>query len=158
VASSVFIVANDPSRFDDLDLPVYTDLLPGAGALGGIYTAVVQAPVDRVIAVACDMPFLDAGLLERLTELAAEGDGAWVRTARGAEPLLACYRRSAAPAIRRELNAGRLRAGDLGGVLKMAELAEADVARYGTLDQLLLNLNSPEDYARVGPSDPDTTG
>jgi molybdopterin-guanine dinucleotide biosynthesis protein A len=149
MASPVIVIANDAVRFADLHVPVHGDVVPDAGALGGIYTAVSTSGADLVMVVACDMPFLEEALLRRLVQLAAGADGAWVHTARGPEPLLACYQRHAAPIIRRELDAGRLRAGDLSSVLNMAEIDEVELARFGPAEKLLLNVNSPEDWGRA---------
>jgi len=152
IAGRTFIVGNDAARYADMDLDVHPDRVADAGALGGIYTALVSAaPAERVIVVACDMPFLDAALIRRLATLSADTDmdGAWVRTARGPEPLLACYRASAAETIRRELDAGRMRAGDLDQVLRLAVVSEEELARYGATDKLLLNVNSPEEYEKA---------
>ena len=152
IAGRTFIVGNDAARYADMDLDVHPDSVADAGALGGIYTALVSAaPAERVIVVACDMPFLDAALIRRLATLSADTDmdGAWVRTARGPEPLLACYRASAAETIRRELDAGRMRAGDLDQVLHLAVVSEEELARYGATDKLLLNVNSPEEYEKA---------
>lgn len=149
VARPVFVVAHDPGRFVDLNLPVYADVVEGAGALGGIYTALSIDGPDTVIVVACDMPYLDDALLQRLAAMSRGHDGAWVRTPRGVDPLLACYRRHAAPIIRGEIDAGRLRARDLGAVLHMAEMSLEELATYGPPERLLANVNSPEDYARV---------
>ena len=149
VAHPVFVVGHDPRRFADLDLPVYADAIDGAGVVGGIYTALTIDGPDAVIVVACDMPFLEAGLLRRLVEMSAGHDGAWVHTPHGIDPLMACYRRRAAPIIRGEIDAGRLKATSLGAVLQMAEMSIAEVASYGPPTRLLANLNSPEDYARV---------
>jgi molybdopterin-guanine dinucleotide biosynthesis protein A len=149
ITPSVAVIANDPARFADLGLPVHADVIPDCGAIGGLYTALVHAPADRVIVVACDLPFLSEPLLARLVELAGTADAAWVQTARGPEPLLACYRRSARDSIRGEIDAGRLRAGDLAHVLKIAVVDEAVVAAFGPVDRLLSNLNTPDDHARV---------
>jgi molybdopterin-guanine dinucleotide biosynthesis protein A len=149
VAADVFIVAPDPSRFTDLGLTVEVDRVPGAGAVGGIYTALAAARHARVIVVACDLPFLHAGVLDELARRAATGDGAWVRTARGVEPLVACYQTHVADTVRREIDAGRLKAGDLASVLEMAELGTADLERFGSVEELLANVNTPADYARV---------
>lgn len=146
---SVAVIANDPARFADLGVPVHADVIPGCGALGGLYTALVHARAERVIVVACDLPFLEAGLLARLAELAETADAAWVRTARGPEPLLACYRRSAREMIRAEIEAGRLRAGDLDRVLHIKIADEAVVSSFGPVDRLLANINTPEDHAQV---------
>lgn len=149
ITPSVFIVANDAARFADLSLPVHPDALPGTGSLGGLYTALLTAAAPRVLVVACDLPFLDSAVLSRLVDLSAVGDGAWVQTSRGPEPFLACYRTEAAPRIRAELDAGRLRAMDLARVLSMTPMDEQELQRFGSVDRLLANVNSAEDYARV---------
>ena len=136
----IFIVAPDPDRFADLGVPVVPDRIPGLGAIGGIYTAVDAAPADRVITVACDLPFLETAWLEQLVELSTGRDGAWIRTARGPEPLVACYRRRARAAIKAQIDAGDLTAAHLGRVLNLAELDAPD--------RLLVNINTPEDYDR----------
>jgi molybdopterin-guanine dinucleotide biosynthesis protein A len=149
VADPLFIIAGDPGRFADLGLPIYSDVIEGSGTLGGIYSALEVSPLDAVLVVACDLPFLDAGLLGRLVELAQDGDAAWVRSDRGPEPTLACYRRTARQAIRRQIDAGRLKASDLGAVLSVAEMDLTEVARFGQPSRLLANINTPADYERV---------
>ena len=153
VADDVFLVggkpAHDPERFADLGVPVFPDVVSGAGALGGILTALESTTADRVIVVACDMPFLVTGLLQALTRLAESSDGAWVRTARGPEPLIACYRQTARGRIREAVEAGDLKAASLDQRLQLRELTEQDVAAFGPVELLLANLNTPEDYAQV---------
>ena len=149
VADTIVIVANDAGRFTDLGLPVYADRVPGAGAIGGIDAALHATTADRIIVVACDLPFLHAGVLGRLIDLAGRGDGAWVRTPRGIEPLLACYRPSARVHVRAAIEAGHLKASALGTVLSMAELGLEELAAFGSPDRLLANINTPGDYARV---------
>jgi molybdenum cofactor guanylyltransferase len=149
LTSEIFVVSGDALRFADLGIPAYQDVIPGAGALGGIYTSLEIAAADLVVTVACDLPFLDAGLLGRLVALAAGHDGAWVRTVRGPEPLLACYQRAARQRIRAEIEGGRFKAADLGSALNLAELGETDVARFGPVDRLLANINTPDDYERL---------
>ncbi len=149
VTDEIFIVGHDSERFADLGLRVVGDRVSGAGALGGIYTALESTSADRVLVIACDLPFLVVPLLQSLLALAESGDGAWVRTSRGPEPLVACYRQSARARIHEAIAAGQLKAADLGLRLTMGELSEVDVAAFGAPDHLLANLNTPEDYARV---------
>jgi molybdopterin-guanine dinucleotide biosynthesis protein A len=149
LTDDVFIVSPDADRFADLAIPVHADRVPHAGALGGIYTALASSPAECVITVACDLPFLDAGLLGRLVELSSGRDAAWVRTSRGPEPLLACYRQSARERIRHEIDQGRLKASDLGAVLTIAEMGPEEVERFGPADRLLANLNTAEDWNRI---------
>jgi molybdopterin-guanine dinucleotide biosynthesis protein A len=149
VAAQIFIVANDAERFADLGLDVHPDLVSGGGAMAGLYTALEVSTADRVVVVACDMPFLDAAVLNRLVDLAADADAAWVRSAAGPEPLLACYRRRARLAVRQAIDGGRLKLAELGSVLDVRELAAHDLAAYGRVDELLANLNSPADFGKV---------
>jgi len=68
------LVANDPDAADwNPALSVVPDLVPGAGSLGGIYTA-VRATSDAVLIVAWDMPLLSAELLRALIEGSAAYD------------------------------------------------------------------------------------
>jgi molybdopterin-guanine dinucleotide biosynthesis protein A len=149
VAGEVFIVGGPPERFADLGVPVHADLVAGTGALGGVHTALEAARAEHVIVVACDIPFLSAELLAELVRRSRDADGAWIRTAHGVEPLLACYRRSARHVVEREVQAGRLKAADLGTALHIIELGTADVERFGPIERLLANINTPDDYARI---------
>jgi len=149
VAATTFIVGSNAERFADLGLRVHADLIPDIGAMGGLYTALEVAPADLVIVVACDQPFLEASVLDRLCDLATDADGAWVQTPAGVEPLLACYRRASRTILRREIEAGRLKLADLGGALRMRGLPMTELARFGAVERLLANINSPDDYTQI---------
>ena len=45
------------------------DLIDGAGALGGLYSALLMAASAEVLVLAGDMPFVSAPLLARLAEM-----------------------------------------------------------------------------------------
>jgi molybdopterin-guanine dinucleotide biosynthesis protein A len=152
LTEDLFIVASQIDRFVDLPWRVCPDILPGTGVIGAILTALESTSADRVIVVACDLPFLDASLLRRLLDLAASADGAWVETPAGAEPLLACYRRQAAPRIRAAIEANRLKAADLDQVLTMRIVDLAELSTFGDPSLLLANINSPEDLGTIEPS------
>jgi molybdopterin-guanine dinucleotide biosynthesis protein A len=59
----ILIVASDRSRRRVGDARVVVDRIPWAGALGGLYTALMDAPTDQVLVMGCDMPFLSAPFL-----------------------------------------------------------------------------------------------
>ncbi len=143
-----------PDRFLDLHVPVTTDVIPDAGALGGIHAALCQAAaasptIDRVLVVACDLPNLTVELLTALSDLAREGDGAWIRSHRGPEPLIACYRVHGLPHITAALEAGERRAHALGELLTLGELGPDALAAFGDPDTLTANVNTPEEWRRV---------
>ena len=149
VAHTIYIVGPHADLYADVDVPVYADLLPGYGAIGGLYTALEVADTDRVVVVGCDLPFLDAGLLAHLHARAAGHDAAWVSSARGPEPLVACYSRRVRTVVLDRLRRGALKLGDLGAVLDVATVSEQDVARFGAISRLLANVNTPDDFTRI---------
>jgi len=57
-------------------VPVIADRIAGAGSLGGLYTALLEAPTEQVLLITCDMPFLTRPLLARLLALGADVDAA----------------------------------------------------------------------------------
>ncbi|HUL73984.1 MAG TPA: molybdenum cofactor guanylyltransferase [Vicinamibacterales bacterium] len=149
VAHEIYIVGPRADLYADIGVPVYADLLPGRGPLGGVFTALEVAEGDPVLVVGCDLPFLDAGLLARLVARSDRADGAWIVTARGVEPLVACYQRAVRDRVLERLRAGALKLADLGTALSMVRVDEAEVAEFGPSARLLTNLNTPEDYGRI---------
>lgn len=157
VTGTTFIVttAEDrqsrPDRFSDLDATVAVDQIPRAGALGGIHAAISHAAtslpgVNRVIVLACDLPFITQGLLADLATRALHGDGAWVHGARGPEPLIACYRVEILERLTRALEGGERRASALGTLFALAELSGDALAAHGDPDVLTANVNTPEEW------------
>ena len=106
----VFLVANDAVRFRSLGLPVVNDALPEAGSAVGIYTAVLASPTERVLCLACDMPFVTPRLLRCLAEGSAGFDVFVPRHGEYLQPLCAVYgKRTALPAFQALFEAGEHR-------------------------------------------------
>ena len=64
VADELAIVAPDTDRYGALGVPVWADVIPDSGPLGGIYTALVNATSSHMLVVASDMPFVTASFLK----------------------------------------------------------------------------------------------
>jgi molybdopterin-guanine dinucleotide biosynthesis protein A len=150
LSEDVMVVANDPTRYAALQLPVVPDLVPGAGALGGVYTALDTARHDVVVVLACDLPFVTADLLDRLiTEADDTVDAVVPRSRRGLEPLCAVYRKRCAPVLRERIETGALQLSALPDVLRVREVGPAALAPYDATGRLFANVNTPHDYARA---------
>ncbi|MDF1562292.1 MAG: molybdenum cofactor guanylyltransferase [Deltaproteobacteria bacterium] len=94
----------------DLGPEVLPDLHPGMGPLAGLEAALTASETDWVLLLACDLPGLDAALLEGLLgrlEGVGEHDAVAVRSARGPEPLVALYHRRLLPEIVERLERGQ---------------------------------------------------
>lgn len=132
------------------DLRVVADVRPGMGSLGGIYTAVVEAPAP-VVCVAWDMPFVTPGLVRALADGLAEWDAFLPESdgRRGVEPLCAAYGPACAPAIAASLEAGDLRAIGFHRAVHVGRLPLEAVRRLGDPARLFFNINTADDLARA---------
>jgi molybdenum cofactor guanylyltransferase len=125
------------------------DRVAGAGALGGLYTALMEATTDQVLVMACDMPFVTIPLLAELAARGAHADAVMPRDDRGPHPLCASYLRRIAPHLRACIDAGALGVQDALRALDVQDLDGEALARLDDSGVLLLNVNSPDDYARA---------
>lgn len=146
LASELLLVANDPAPYAAFGLPIVADEQAGQGPLAGILAALEAARAPRVLIVACDMPYLEASLLERLVAAPEDAAAADVTVAIGEddrlEPLCACYARTCVPVIRRRLAAGQRKAQAL---LADPELRLRRITYTSEERRFLTNVNSPSD-------------
>jgi molybdopterin-guanine dinucleotide biosynthesis protein A len=145
------LVANAPdaSRWRP-DLSVVPDVRPGLGSLGGIYTAVLEAPAP-VVTVAWDMPFVPAGLVRALAAGLAGHDAMLPESGgrRGVEPLCAAYGPACRDAIAASLDAGDLRAVGFHPRIRLGILPLSEVRRFGDPELMFFNVNTADELARA---------
>lgn len=145
------LVANAPEAPSWVPgLRVARDVLPGAGSLGGILTAVVEAPAP-VVCVAWDMPFVTEGLIRELARGLESADACLPESGgrRGVEPLCAGY----GPACRAPIEA-RIAAGDLRAIgfhphVRLATIPARRVAELGDPERLFFNVNTAQDLTQA---------
>jgi len=145
------LVANAPDAGSwRPDLRVVTDVRPGLGALGGIYTAVLAAPAP-VVCVAWDMPFVTPALVRRLADGLGSADAVLPASGgpREVEPLCAGYGPACGDAIGSSLDSGDLRAVAFHARIGVDILPLTEVARCGDPAALFFNVNTAEDLERA---------
>ena len=144
----IVIVANAPDQFADAGVPVLIDAMPGSGSMGGIYTALADAP-GPVLVLACDMPFVTAPFLARVIEAGQEADIAIPRGKDGYQPLCANYAPSCAGPLRWRIEQGALKVVDLLTDVRVRELGPDEIATFDPDGMLLLNVNTEGDVVRA---------
>lgn len=150
VADDILIVGGPQPPAAGSSIPVIPDAIADAGPIGGIYTALGAAAHPWVVVVACDMPFVTAGLFTRLVEEAdADVDCVIPRSTRGLEPLCALYACTAIDYVRRLIDEGERRVGRVAEGLRCRELAPEALAALDMDGRLFENVNTPHDYARA---------
>ena len=133
VADELIVTTNRPDDYAFLKLPLISDLKPGRGALGGLYTAIASASNPIVAVVACDMPFVSATLLEAATRLMVEEatDVVIAKSEEGFEPLHAVYRRETClPAIEAAIEADQWKVVAWFSQVKIRVFSSEEIQRY----------------------------
>jgi len=130
------------------EVPRLADDPPGMGPLGGLRALLLHADGRRVIAVACDMPYVDATALEALATGSTKASVLSLR--RGSEepwePLLARYAaRDVLPVLDRGLSAGWRSFQRLFAELQAAGLEVAELPSTREMRRALEDWDAPED-------------
>ncbi|MBT3343182.1 MAG: molybdenum cofactor guanylyltransferase [Gemmatimonadetes bacterium] len=127
-------------------VPQLVDQWPDAGPLGGLATAMTQTSCQRVLLLACDLPFLTTQFLEWLMAQATDASAVVPADGDRLHPLCAVYDRRCDPSLQDRVAQGRLRAHDFLHDLEDAEVLPRMVwDRFDESDRLLTNINTAED-------------
>jgi len=148
LADEVLVTTNRPEAYQVLGLPLFSDVLPGRGALGGLYTALRAASQPLVAVVACDMPFINAALLaaERDLLIASHVDLVIPHLEGGLEPFHAIYRRETClPEVEWALAADKWRVDAWFHRVRVHKMLPDEIRKYDPDLLSFWNVNTPED-------------
>ena len=152
MADELIVTTNRPDDFSFLGLRLFPDVMPGRGALGGLYTAISSAAHPLVAVVACDMPFASANLIEAALKIMDDENADVVIAQReeGYEPLHALYRRETClPAIESAIHADQWRVIAWFPRVKVRVLTPEEIKSADPAGLAFWNVNTPEEFARA---------
>jgi molybdopterin-guanine dinucleotide biosynthesis protein A len=152
VADEILVTTNNPEAYQSLGLPLISDLLPGRGALGGVYTALHCASHPLAAILACDMPFVSPEILaiEKSYLLTGCADIAIPHSGEGLEPFHAVYRRETClPAVESALQAGKWRVDSWFDQVKLHIIELGEILRYEPHMRCFINVNTPEELSEA---------
>jgi len=147
VTDQIGIVTTDLKNYETLGLPFWEDLIPGAGPLGGIYTALNHSKTSETLIVASDMPFLDRKFLQYLAKISNQGfDVTILRSTDGQQPLCACYNQRCTEIIKKKIEERALKVTDFLSEVTIREIGPKEIKLFDPEDKLFFNVNSLDDY------------
>ncbi len=152
IADEIIVTTNQPAGYEFLGLHLVSDLKPGRGALGGLYTAIASAASPLVAVVACDMPFTSDRLFEGARRIMDEEnvDVVIAKTDEGYEPLHALYRRETClPAIESAIEADQWKVISWFPQVKVRVLTPDEVKSFDPSGLCFWNLNTPEEFVEA---------
>jgi molybdenum cofactor guanylyltransferase len=154
--SQVAVIAG-AQKYSELaaNLEIIEDQWPGEGPLGGIitalqHTAATERSVEWNLILGCDMPFLTAEWLQFLVAHARESNKeiqvVLPHSAHGPEPLCACYRTSAADALKNVFDRGVRKVTQALKEVRTEVLDDSVWKRFDSAGRLFWNMNTPPDF------------
>jgi len=150
VCDELVIIANDPEPYRGWSGPLYPDILPGKGSLGGLYTALTVANTERVFVCACDMPFVSLALIEHLAADLGEHDAAIPHDGARLQPLHGIFRRRVLPTLEAMVMADDLKIERFVDRIAAVVCRPEELTTFGTpLSVVFFNVNTPEDLAEA---------
>lgn len=147
--AQVVLVGNREERFAGYGLPVLPDIYPGS-SLGGLYTGLHNATTEYIFVSSCDLPFPSTEVLRYLCSLRDGFDAVVPATARGYEPLFAVYSKTCLGPIRTLLESGDCCAYGYYPQVRVRYVTLEELARFDRDGKAFLNVNTPEEFAKIG--------
>lgn len=145
IFDEVLVSTARPGQRRGLARRTVEDLLPGGGALVGVYSTLSVATYPWLFAVGCDMPLVRAALVERLWSLRRGADAVVPETGRGLEPLCAFYSRRCLGAMARGLAAGERGFAHFLGEVRLRRVGPEVWGEVDPRGESFLNANTPRD-------------
>ncbi|MCL5291955.1 MAG: molybdenum cofactor guanylyltransferase [Actinobacteria bacterium] len=142
---SLIVVTNDDLGVDLAGAIFVHDSVPDQGPLGGIHAGLTASRSEDNFVVACDMPFINAEVVERIRSLRGKAAVALPETADGLEPLCAAYSRSCLPAVEEAMAAGKRRIIAFFDRVEVREISRAELADIPGVEYAFLNVNTESD-------------
>jgi molybdenum cofactor guanylyltransferase len=91
LTSNVFIISKNNFLMFSRNLPVYSDLVPNCGPLGGIYSALHFSQNNWIATIPCDMPLLNPEIYRYLFSKRKNKLPIVAKSENGLEPLVAIW-------------------------------------------------------------------
>ncbi len=149
VTPTVAIIANTDG-YASLGVPVFADTHQGVGPLEAVRVALSNTQTNRVLLVACDLPFLTADLFSFLLSIPSTSEAVVPLSADNQlEPLCAIYSKDSLETVNDLIERGER---------KMAKLFEEVATRFVEFEEIrqldgahlfFENINTLEDYERT---------
>jgi molybdenum cofactor guanylyltransferase len=149
LGAELVVITNKPDEYAHLGLPMYSDVYPNMGPLGGIYTAVYHARHPYTLVVACDMPWLNRDLLDYMIGLRHQADIIVPRWDKFPEPLHAIYSKACLPPILAQLQSGQLKVVRFYGQVQVHFVDRPAIEQFDKDGRSFANLNTPEELSRA---------
>jgi len=149
VTEEIVVVVNDTSRASTLpignDAHLAIDMYPDSGSLGAIFTGLMASHSDWGIVVACDMPFLNIPLLQKILSLRDNHDAVVPLLNGRPEPIHSAYSKTCLPHIENKLQENNLKIATFFNDIDVEYLQQEEVEMLDKNHYSFFNVNTEQD-------------
>lgn len=148
VTENICLITNSQEEYATLGLPMFGDILPGSGSVGGIYTGLKVSETHHNLVIACDMPFVKPHLLSMLINNSPGYDVVIPETKDGYHPTSAIYSKNCIEPIKALIKTGNLKIIDFFPDVAVNSMdIEALLPDHDP--NMFFNINTDEDYLKA---------
>lgn len=141
ITNNIIIITQDPA-YAKFGYPCFSDIYKEKGALGGIYTGLVNSSSQKNIVVGCDMPFLSESLLNALLHNCDGVDVLLAMHKDKEEPLCSVYDKTCIPHFKQLIEKSQLKITDALAGLKTSPISFDKEDWF--IGNEFANINSPD--------------
>lgn len=149
IFQEIILVTNAPLEYLDLEVKIVTDIIKGKAALGGIYSGLFHSSFDHAFVCPCDMPSLNRDFIQYMVRKTNGYDIVVPSTPHGLQPLHAIYSKKCIPSIKKLIDEDKLKITGFYKMPKVLRIPADVIAEFGPFEKMFVNINSPEDLAKI---------
>ena len=128
---------------------IVNDIFPGTGSLGGIYTGLSASKTHYNLVVACDMPFLNIGLLRYMIAVSEGNDLVAFNQDDRPEMLHAIYSKNCLKLMKSLIETNKLRIIGILPHIRVRYISQEEIERFDPQNLSFFNINTEEDLKKA---------
>lgn len=144
LSEQLLVIANDPELQTRFNLPVFPDLIPNKGPLGGILTALTKMQTKWLFILPVDMPLLKPEIYFQLWQQRTDAKPVVATSSKGIESMVSLWHQSHRPFVEQLIKQGQLKIN-----LALKELGAVQVPFGQEADFNFFNINFKEDIEKL---------
>ena len=141
-------LTKDASATGGRAVEVVEDAIAGGGAMVGIYSGLLTVRGRAGFFVACDMPFLNEGLIRFMIGLSVKEDVVIPKSPLGLEPTHAVYSKACLAPMERQMREGDFKIINFFPHVAVRVVSDAEVRQHDPPGLALVNINTQDEYKR----------
>ena len=154
LSSETIILTNQQDNYSYLGLPIYGDIYPDRGPLGGLHSALFHASFSNTLVVACDMPWLNRRLLDYIVSLRDSADVIVPKWHEYPEPLHAIYNKNCLDAIEEKIQVGQLKTISFYEQVRVRYIKRDEITMFDPDGRSFSNVNTPDELTAANKGGP----